>query len=108
MGEKKEFFDGSVRSRFGYPSLQNVCDPKPEEGWRRKSGTTETLTSHAGEDYFDIVQSTDILLHFVIFRAAWLDRRPRFSSERAADVSIVQTQSTNGGSQGVRMLTKCS
>ena len=43
----------------------------------------------------------------VSIRAAWLDRRPRFSSERAADVSSAQTKSTNGGSQGVRMLTKC-
>ena len=41
--------------------------PKPEEGWRRKSGAAETLTSHAGDDYLDIVQSIEILLHFCQF-----------------------------------------
>ena len=68
-----------------------MSDPNSEEGWRRKSGAAETLTSHAGEDSLDIVQLIEILLRFVSFRAAWLDRRPRFALERAADVSYAQT-----------------
>ena len=65
-----------------------MSDPKPEEGWRRKSGAAETLISHAGEDIRNIVQSIEILLHFVSFRAAWLYRRPRFSLGREADIQF--------------------
>ncbi|MBQ2277418.1 MAG: hypothetical protein II333_02510, partial [Clostridia bacterium] len=40
-------------------------DPISEEGWRRKSGAAETLTSHAVWDNRDFVQSIEILLHYV-------------------------------------------
>ena len=47
-----------------------------------------SLISLAVWDNRDIVQSIVILLHFVIFRAAWLVRRPRFSIVRAADIQF--------------------
>ena len=65
-------FIGSVRSHIVDPSLQNMSDPDSKEGYRRKSGAAETLTSHAGEDNLDIVQSGDFLLHEMSARSAWL------------------------------------
>ena len=54
-----------MRSHLDYPSRQNVSDPKPEEGWRRKSGAAETLISHAGFRYEDIVRHVRIQLHII-------------------------------------------
>ena len=78
-GLEKKFFDGSVRWHFVCPSWQNMCDPNPEKGWRRKSGAAETLISHAGKRYDNLVRQFWIQLRQVSIRAAWLTRRPRFS-----------------------------
>ena len=55
-----------------YPSRQGLSDPKPEKGWRRKSGTAETLTSHAVKRFGDIVRYVRIQLHFISIRTPWL------------------------------------
>ena len=82
----------------------NVSDPNSEEGWRRKSGATETLTSHAVWYNLDFVRRREILLHFVSARSAWLPPSSLLSV-LSADIQFQLTQSTNGGSQGVRCKT---
>ena len=106
---------GFVRGGFGWvcaltfssSQLTKYSNPISEEGWRRKSGATETLTSHAGSDNLDLVLSFAISLRKATARPAWLSPSGLFSV-RAADIQFQQTQSTNGGSQGVRCYTYSS
>jgi len=100
----RRILDGSVRSHIDYPSWQNVCDPISEEGWRRKSGATETLTSPAVWCNHDIVRRRAIPLRWAVARSAWLSPSSLLSV-LSADGKFWLTQSTNGGSQGVRCKT---
>ena len=94
-----------MRRHLEYLSRQNGSDPISMEGWRRKSGAAETLTSHAGFSIRDIVRLFRIQLRFVSIRTPWLP--PFVLCVCADDTSADRTKVKRGrrSSQAARSIS---